>query len=625
MLKNNKEHDKYLKMLFLAIFFYVLLFSYLSWLKYLNFDYHIYDLGIFNQVFFNTLSGDWFHLTINPNIYLADHFTPIVILLLPIYWLWQSPIWLLILQSLIIGLSAWPIYLLGKKIIANNKLGLFIALAWLFNPFVHGANLFEFHLMPLAVFFVFWTFYFYKKNNFVYFLLFFILSLLVREDISLILFGFFILSLLDKKSLKWKLVSLFLPLLYFLLALKVIGYFYQGGDYKFFIYYGWLGGDNLIGILLSWLSHPWQLLLHIFSFQNIGTVFIILLPFLFLPLLRKKYLWLLFLPLLQFLLTASSLDFMVYSSHYILLFLPALFIALIFAVNKIKNKESFFGSKLIYKNKKEFLFLTVFTILYFFVFLSPIKSVLFADYDSQQTKEKQEFIKIISPNDKVIAESSFVPHLSSRKELYVFSYSYFGTSQFSGFDFKVPEVDYIIIDFSQALSVLTEKNDNHLLQNYKNDMAKNWREYLQDYTLIKAKNDVFLWQNKKTANFDGLNLFDHKLKPADFIEDPFLVLGEKREDFLELTFQKKHNEEKEYLVRFYKDNGFFDVPLDYAIFPETEWPDNELLSFYYYPDKSVKAYQVFSWQGANKLGNRKEMVVDLKLYPETEKIILSDI
>ena len=180
----------------LAIAIYIVGISILLLKKYNGFGYNFFDLSIFNQVFFNTLHGRWFDLSINLNNYLADHFSPVIILFLPIYAIYAQPQTLLIIQTVFIGLSAWPLYLIAKAVIRDRAMSLFVACWWLMSPFVHNANFFEFHFLSIAVFFVFWTFYFYYKNNFKLFVLFTILSLFCREDIALILLGFFALSLL---------------------------------------------------------------------------------------------------------------------------------------------------------------------------------------------------------------------------------------------------------------------------------------------------------------------------------------------------------------------------------------------------------------------------------------------
>ena len=336
MLKIFKKHSN--KILWISIFIYILLFSFLSLKKYYAFGYNAFDLAIFNQVFFNTLDGRWFEMTINLNSYLADHFTPIIILLLPVYKLWPRAETLLILQSIVLGLSAWPLYKISRHVKKNSLFALSIALLWLVNPFVHNANVFEFHLLPLAVFFIFWTFYFYQKDSYKLFILFLVLSLLVREDIALILVGFFPLAFFEKRNLKWKIISIILPVVYFLFSISLVSSF-SGGAYKFVIYYSWL--TNIF-------SQPISVLAKIFSLSNIFNFSFVFLPLLFIPFLRARYLFLSLLPLLQFVLSSTGFYSVIYNSHYILLLLPGIFISFIFAFSRIDKQ------KIIYNNKNFF-------------------------------------------------------------------------------------------------------------------------------------------------------------------------------------------------------------------------------------------------------------------------------
>ena len=95
--------------LILLIGLYIIVFISISLWKYYNFGYNAIDLAIFNQVFYNTSIGDVFAMTIHPHSYLGDHFGLIILLLTPIYMLFRSPVVLLILQTIIIALSAWPL------------------------------------------------------------------------------------------------------------------------------------------------------------------------------------------------------------------------------------------------------------------------------------------------------------------------------------------------------------------------------------------------------------------------------------------------------------------------------------------------------------------------------------
>ncbi|PLX24715.1 hypothetical protein C0580_04350 [Candidatus Parcubacteria bacterium] len=614
ILKNDK------KILVLLIFVYIVFFFLLSLKKYYNFDYNLLDLSIFNQVFFNTLHGNWFVDTVNIDIYLADHFAPIIFLLLPFYSLWQSAEFLLLLQSIVLGLAAWPLYLIAKSVSKDKAIALGIVLMWLFSPFVHTTNLLEFHLLPIAALFIFWTFYFYKQKKFNLFILFFILSLLVREDISFIMIAFAAFSFWDKRSLKWKLSTLLLPILYFALAYNIIAHFAPTGANKFLIYYSWLGGNTPLAIIFNWFKDPLQVFLHIFTWKNLLAIVVLLLPSLFLSLLRPKYLLLLLLPVLQILMTSKGLDFSSYSSHYVMLFSPAIFISVIFALHKIKNQEKFWASKTIYNNKGVAQIILGVTVVYFAIFLSPAKDVLFYQPNENLINIKKDFISIIEDKNRITAEASFLPHLSNRPVSYPLFYSYFAKNQFAARDFDMPEVDYILVDYSQFLGIVAEGHTTGYLQPYIEDIPKNWRRTLEDnYVLIKAKNNIYLWQNKSQASSEILPLYQTQSK-SEVESDSMLLAWERSDNGLRLDLQKTDQEHDEFLIRFYQGDEYFDVPLDYGIFPMYEWSDSDLLRFYYYPDESVDSFQIFSWYGSNKLGLIKELVVDKILTEESEKI-----
>ncbi|MCD4760613.1 DUF2079 domain-containing protein [bacterium] len=625
MLENIKDYiDRHSRLLlWLAIFIYIIFFSIACLIKYYNFHYNVYDLAIFNQVFFNTLQGCWFEMTINLNNYLGDHFAPIIILLLPFYWLKQSPESLLVLQSVILGLSAWPLYRISRAAKNNKTISLSVALLWLFNSFVHSVNSNEFHLLPLAAFFIFWTFYFYYKSNFKFFLLFFILSLLVKEDVGFVLLGFSALAFLDKRSLKWKLSSLILPLAYLFMAMKIISHFSILDNYKFLIYYSWLGGADLGSMLLNALKDPLKVFLHLFSFNNIVNLFFIVSPVLFLPFLKPKYLLLALLPFLEFAMVRGGFPLIVYKSQYILLLLPGIFIATIFALRKIYQKKKFIGSQAIYEYKGFFISTLLFvSVTYFLIVSSTVIGFLAKDYNEELRINRQNFVNTIPPQASLVAEATFLPHLSNRQIIYPLGYTYYGKGQFALDDFVLPPVDFILVDSSGFMNILVDLDSNAMFAHVREQSPTNWRSVLMDYSLIKANNSVLLWQNKgKIEAEDVLDIYHINDNAGDVNNLDFLVESElelkDNQKILKLTFQKNHPEANNYLIRFYQKNGYFDMPLDYGLLPEVQWPEQSLVTFYYYLDDNVESYQVFSWQGINILSRIMSFSVDLELKEES--------
>src|SRR3989338_8474205 len=166
--------------------------------KYNHFLYNALDLGIYEQVFWNTSYGRWFEMSIHPQSYLGDHFEPLILLLTPLYSLWRDPRMLILIQILTLQLAAVPLYLLARNILYKSSsiiypkaLAFVVALAYLLNPFLHNAIVFEFHILPFLVLPIFLALYFAERGKLWSMLLCLVTALLIREDVSFIvaLFG----------------------------------------------------------------------------------------------------------------------------------------------------------------------------------------------------------------------------------------------------------------------------------------------------------------------------------------------------------------------------------------------------------------------------------------------------
>ena len=96
---------------------------------------------------------------------------------------------------------------------------------------------------------------------------------------------------------------------------------------------------------------------------------------------------------------------------------------------------------------------------------------------------------------------------------------------------------------------------------------------------------------------------------------------QENKNILELNLQKI-DDDSDYLVRFYYSGNSFDTLLDYGILPIREWPEDKLVSFYYYPDNNVESFQIFKWSGINRLSDIRNIETELILLPITEEIKL---
>jgi hypothetical protein len=115
---------------------------------------------------------------------------------------------------------------------------------------------------------------------------------------------------------------------------------------------------------------------------------------------------------------------------------------------------------------------------------------------------------------------------------------------------------------------------------------------------------------------------DKKLLDNGFLFTKASILNQSHR-VLKLSIQNISDPNKNYLLRFYTKNSYFDMPLDYGLMTAGDWQQKEA-SFYYYLNPSIESYQIFSWQGINKLGLEQQVYLDKKLEKITDKIIFSD-
>lgn len=440
------------KILWLAMAGYFLIFTAISFFKYFDFAYNGLDLAIYNQVFWNSVHGDLFGFTIHPQSYLGDHFELFIIALLPFYYLFQSPLALLILQALALALPAWPLYLIAKKYLSGIwPLG--VALFWLLNPLAQNANVFEFHILPFALFFLFFAVYFYLKKKFKLFLVFCLMSLLVREDVSLVILMFTPLALFEKRSLKWILWPMVLGLGWFYLAIKAIDYFTPAGTYKFAYYYGWLG-NNLPEMARNFFLRPLSSLRRVFTLNNIVFALALFVPAGFINLIQPKYLLLALPAFAQIILGGSGNSVVALKIHYTSLILPGLFLALIFGLKKITETDE--KNSFLAKYRQIILLILTAGAIYGFWTMGPaigsLKKIITYSGRGQIREIKNEFLNYAEPTDKILASYEFLTKASSRAYIYALHYVFQGKKQFSDLDYNLPEdVNVLLIDHDDFL------------------------------------------------------------------------------------------------------------------------------------------------------------------------------
>jgi len=246
---------------FLLALVYLVTFGTLSVLRHESYHSSGFDLGLFDQVLWNTVHGRPFESTMSealpvPHSLLGDHFYIALLVLAPFYYAFPHPETLLVGQSVALTLGAWPVFLLARLKLAPGFALVWVIVYFLFLPLTY-INLDDFHEVSLAVAPLGFALYYLETRRTWPFLVCLLFTFLIKEEMPLVAVGFGAYVLLGKRD--WKLGSGVIAaglLSFFALISQVIPYFAEGRSYPYIAErYGAVGG-SAAGILRTLVTDP---------------------------------------------------------------------------------------------------------------------------------------------------------------------------------------------------------------------------------------------------------------------------------------------------------------------------------------------------------------------------------
>jgi uncharacterized membrane protein len=404
-------------------FAYFVTYSALSVLRHLTFHSFGPDLGIFDQVFWNTTQGRFLESTMSlaqpaPHSYLGDHFSPIYLVLLPAYALVRRPETLLVIQTLLLALGVVPIYLLARLKLEPGFLRLVWGLVYfLFLP-VAFINLFDFHELALVVLPLGLAIYFLERGQLVPFVTSLLVTFLVKEELPLVGVAFGVYLLLARRNLRWGLGVLAGSIAAFVVIVKLLIPAFAGSLYAAFagrITYRYAElGTTPQEIITNAFTHPVRDLRIIFQPQKLKFLIGIFGPVLGLSAI-SGFAVILVLPTLALLLLSNYPPQYAFTSHY-----SAPLIALVIGTSII-------GFARLRTSWQPPVALAVLA-------SSLTFSVLFGDLPFSRHFDRQMFmteprytafageLARIPSSASVAAENNLTPHLSQRRLIYNLEY-----------------------------------------------------------------------------------------------------------------------------------------------------------------------------------------------------------
>jgi uncharacterized membrane protein len=400
--------------------------GYVSVLNHRRFGTGAFDLAIFDNMMWNGVHGHPFRSTVmygtRGGNAIADHAHYAEVLFLPLYALWPRADMLLILQAVMLGFAAIPLFLFAKTQLAR-PVALLVALAYLLYAPLHGAQFYDFHWLPLAVFFLFWLFYsLAARRNWITFASVLVLFAL-REDVApgIAVLGLFLFMIdfrprvgltLAASAMIWTLVNKFvlMPLAGPSWFIRMYDTFVPEGEHGFF------------AVVKTLATNPVYAASTMVQLPKLEYVGHMLAPVAFLPTRRVWILPLIAPGVLFTVLTnwgpAYSVRYQ-YTTHWV----PYVFGAVVLALAAIERE-----SGALKRNAACFALAvgvlvhsTVFGVIFVpgsFV-SGPVKpSLSMTDEEAFRYAELRRLIDLIPPNVSVSSTDIEAPHVSNRADVY---------------------------------------------------------------------------------------------------------------------------------------------------------------------------------------------------------------
>lgn len=394
-----------------------------------------YDLGQYDNLFWNTLHGDWlrcYPLDLTENWHgLRNHADLAVFWLLPFYAIAPRAETLLVIQSVIIGSGAIAIYLFGANRLSKPTAMIF-ALAYLLYAPTVTSNFYDFHMQPIAGVLILYVIYFADVRKTVPFWIAFALALSCREDIPIGLAVLGMLLWFSGARPRLGRNMTILALAYFVLMRGFIMDLF--GPWWFAnIYQGLYPEDqrNFGGVIHTLVTNPAYVAGTLIDPSKLRYTLQIFGPLAFLPL-RRPYLWFLLVP--GFLLTLLTTQYRAtisiafqYNFHWI----PYIFPAAIWVTAQYGKTNL--------PAQRAAVTAVLFGAILSSVCFGPLSTkgslrAGFFDINFERPTESHqlrrsalhELISIVEPDESVAVSGRELPHVSNRKYVYTLKDGLFG-------------------------------------------------------------------------------------------------------------------------------------------------------------------------------------------------------
>ena len=525
----------------LSVIIYTVSFSWFTLSKHNTFTTYAWDLGIFDQGFWTTVNLDKiFYYTCELHLsesgsFFGVHFSPILFTIIPIYYLYQSAETLLVTQSLIIALSAIPVYKTAQ-LFHTKQTSCLLACLYLLNPTLHGINCYDFHVqafLPLTLgFLIYYT----LSRKWVVLFLTLSLTLAVQEQVFYLMIAYLVFLLIillrddEQETPRQKRVIL----LSFLLSITIwkifsanmIHYFNPNipSHLRAGQHYAVLGVDDPLKIPLYALTHPGKALdaLNYEWYSKIGYLLSLFTPYLIAASQYPLYL----IPTIPWFAISLLSNYPPYyriGFQYSAYIMPFIYTGFLAGTSKITETRDSQYQKNLFKA------ITILAVI-ISLGLSPISPLTYGLHlspayekpvETTRTQRLNQIIDIIPEDSSILTQDNIFPHFSNRQDSYV----------------MIPPTYKDVKTWKDAINWITRLETEYILMDLETDPHNTIRYAFtpirqRNYQLLAFYDNIYLYQRNYTGATISYELINHTYTYSDLIpqhmnehEDPNSTIG----------------------------------------------------------------------------------------------------
>jgi uncharacterized membrane protein len=413
---------------------YAAFFAYHTIAYHRNVFSHSFDLGIFDNLEWNLVHGAP-PFKASPALgpagsHLERHATFFAYALAPLYALHPQPETLLLVQAVLMGGAAIPLFLLARPRIGEWPAAM-VALCYLMYPPLHGANLADFHFLSTAPFFLWTLLHLVEGRHRLAAAVLFLMALSLREDVaaSLVVLGVYLVCW-GRRPVAGAAIAAVSGLYFVVMKFTVMRA--GAADESFLYAYRVLappGEPSFGGALRTMVGNPIFALGTMLDADKLVYALLILVPLAFLPFSRPIGLLFAVPGVVFTLLSKGYAPFLQISFQYTAHWTGFLFIALVLSLEHMRRPrfpDDAGGSARLRAALSALVFATVVCSHQYGALLQ--RNTVRAGFDrfrfgtTEEDRRRREELKaliaMIPPRAKVVGSETVVPHVSGRPDAY---------------------------------------------------------------------------------------------------------------------------------------------------------------------------------------------------------------